>query len=109
MGHRSKSFRWVLSALLSTLLVALSVALPVYERADLDVVQVVRNPHDSASSPPFQDPSICIQARTNASAPARAHPPQSPAILAWVLPIFFSTATHTAFPRTTRARAPPVA
>ena len=64
--------RRAFSAWLSALMVALSVAVPILERADLDHHVRWESEHDPGLCAPAHDHTICTQVGANLSMPARA-------------------------------------
>lgn len=64
--HRPwKGIRRALGAPISTLLLLLSVAVPVMDAADLATVTVVESRHDPASCAPSHDHTVCTQVGTD--------------------------------------------
>ncbi len=62
--------RRVVSTLTATLVLALSVAVPLLERADAPTGFVVESAHDPASCLPTHDHTICAQVGANQANPA---------------------------------------
>ncbi len=104
-----KPLRQAVSAWLCALMLALSVMLPVYERADLGVVHALESQHHPGSCPRTHDHSICTQARANhLSTPARPPEHERLVVFAWIPVTFAPAPAPTAFLERARARAPPV-
>lgn len=90
-------------------MLALSLAVPVLERADLAAETVFEGQHDPATCPTAHDHTICAQVGANLAAPARAEHQLAdmvvPAAAATITRIVLSAA----FSEGHRSRAPPLA
>ena len=100
--------RRALSAWLSTLMLVLSVAVPLVERADLDHQVRWESGHDASSCAPGHDHTICTQVGANLSLPSRAGVP-SPVfhVVRGSLPADLTFTNRRAQTAGNRTRAPP--
>jgi len=89
-------------------MLVLSVALPIYERADLVVSHAFESQHQHGSCPSPHDHSICTQARANFPAPSHAPAEQGVVVHVRLPATRSSTPTLRVVRRRSRARAPPV-
>lgn len=110
MNIRREKTRKVFSTGLSLLLLTLSVAVPLLERADLVHEPVIEGAHNPAQCPPAHDHTVCAEA--NANLPFAA----SGALMALALVVAdvtgtasTSTASSPVFPDGHPSRAPPLA
>lgn len=69
MRNKGRRFRKRVSSSLGLLLLALSVAVPVLERADLSHAPVVESEHQPGSCPQPHDHTVCTQVGANHAAP----------------------------------------
>jgi len=109
MDIRRKKTRKVFSTGLSLLLLTLSVAVPLLERADLVHEPVVESEHSSEQCPPAHDHTVCTQ--DIAKLPV-ASSGELVAIALVVFDAIATTSTHEAssasFPEGHPSRAPPL-
>jgi hypothetical protein len=69
MRRANRLYRTTVATPLAVVLLALSVAVPVMERADLTHVPVVESEHEPGSCPTPHDHTICTQVSANHAAP----------------------------------------
>ena len=110
MNIRREKTRKVFSAGLSLLLLTLSVAVPLLERADLVHEPVIESAHNPAQCPPAHDHTVCAQASANLPVAGSG----MMMALAFVVfdasePTSTSEASSAAFPDGHPSRAPPLA
>lgn len=107
--HRTvRSLARVLSGPLAALMLVMSVAAPVYERADFGHELAIESEHDPATCPPAHDHSVCAQVSANAGAASNA-PEHRFRPLAIGALVFADAADHASAgsERRPRSRAPP--
>lgn len=110
MDVRVNGIRRTTATVLSVAILALSVAIPVLERADLVHQPVLESEHNPATCPPAHDHTICTQVGANASAPAEAMAHRQPHSVSRRAPPTGTPApTPASFTWGHRSRAPPVA
>jgi hypothetical protein len=97
-----------MSAWLSALMLMLSVAVPLVERADLDHQVRWESDHDPAACAPAHDHTICTQVGANLSLPTRSGLP-SPvlAVMRVTRPADFIASLRPSGTNANRTRAPP--
>ena len=108
MNRRNRRRRTAVAAPLAALLLTLSVAVPVVERADLTHEPVVESEHQPDSCPAPHDHTICTQVGANHAAPRGAPEVRSDGVVRRSTPA--ATADHAPDARVLRwvsARAPP--
>ena len=100
--------RRVVSTALAALVVLLSAAVPLLERADRPHEPVVESEHNPTTCPPAHDHTICTQVGSNLAVPSR--PPSHLAAARWLhadLPAGSRTVLPVTSPASNRSRAPP--
>jgi hypothetical protein len=109
MKTMTRMARRAMAAWLSTLTIALSVAIPVFERADLAVTDTAEGQHDPGNCPAPHDHTICIQVRASFSAPSVTPGHQRSLVFAWRPGTVTPTPAAASYFGTAKARSPPVA
>jgi len=71
MNRRQRGIQRVLGTSLTTLIVALSVAVPVLERADLARETALESQHDPATCSPGHNHTLCTQVGASHALPSR--------------------------------------
>jgi hypothetical protein len=108
MKRTGRPIRKAFSAGLALLMLTLSVAVPLLERADISTGPVAESKHNPGTCPPAHDHTVCTQVASNLAAPA----PSQEARLGNVVPHETSpadvvSAVPAAFPEGHPSRAPP--
>lgn len=104
-GDRARTF---VSAGTALLMLSLSIAVPLLERADVVTAPVAESEHNPATCPPAHDHTVCTQVGSNLAAPAPAHEHRlTRVVLQTATPSDAVPATATAFPEGHPTRAPP--
>lgn len=110
MEARGKVIRRAVSVWLAALLLALSAAVPVLERAEFAHEPAIESEHDPAHCPPAHDHTVCTQVGANLSLPAAPtlvdHTQEVVSVSA---PIEAPASVHSVFAYGHPSRAPPVA
>jgi hypothetical protein len=108
--HTVLRLRSVISAALTALVVTLSIAVPLLDRADAGSDPVVESEHHPATCPPSHDHTVCAQFSANLPlASARARHPAA-ATVRVALPAGADRTSHSAASvESNRSRAPPFA
>ena len=97
---------WALG--LTLLMLTLSGAVPLMERADVNSVPVAESEHSPADCPQGHDHTVCTQVGANLSAVVdAAHDVPAPAVTRAALLVTISTVAAAAFDAGHRSRAPP--
>lgn len=109
MFIRAEVLTRALVAPLSALIVALSVAVPMMERADLSHAPVVESEHDPGRCAPSHDHTICTQAGANLATPAPTPERFRPQVVHVSLPSSVDVSGHTTALLGPPSRAPPSA
>jgi len=73
MNSQPDRARTHLAAWISLLMLVMSVAMPVLERADFVGETVVESPHDPGECPSGHDHTVCTQVNANLSASTEGH------------------------------------
>lgn len=104
-GDRARTF---VSAGAALLMLALSVAVPLIERADVVTAPVAESEHNPATCPPAHDHTVCTQMGSNLAAPAPAHEHRlAKVVLHASTPADAASVVPSAFPEGHPSRAPP--
>ena len=110
MKRRRDRARKGVSVGISLLILTLSVAVPVLERADLVDEPVAESEHNPATCPTAHDHTVCTQVGANLSAPSDVQEHQLPhAVTRVATPIETPPGVSAAFSEGHRSRAPPLA
>ncbi len=110
MKRRRDRARKGVSVGISLLILTLSVAVPVLERADLVDEPVAESEHNPATCPTAHDHTVCTQVGANLSAASDVQEHQLPfAVLRVATPIETPPGVSAAFSEGHRSRAPPLA
>lgn len=95
---------------ITALMLLLSVAIPVLERAEVVNVPVAESEHDPATCPAGHDHTVCAQVGANLSAPTDTHGHrQAPTTVGLETVTEALTVASAAFPEGHPSRAPPLA
>lgn len=103
------TLRRVLGTLLATLLLTLSVAVPVLERVDLSLEPVAESAHDPGACAPSHDHTVCTQVGANvALASGPVHQPGSADVWTTLAPEGPESRPSSGWADAHRARGPPL-
>ena len=110
MNIRRSQTRKALSAGISLLMLTLSIAVPLIERADVSHETAVESEHNPLQCPPAHDHTVCTQASANLAVAASTQSTH----VAWTVTVEMaqpapSGAVTMAFPEGHPSRAPPLA
>lgn len=110
MQNPAKLVRKSVSVWLAALMLSLSVAVPVLERADLVHAPVAESQHAPGSCPSAHDHTVCTQVGANLSATASGDAPGLTEILGTVsAPVMAPRVAQSPLPEGHPSRAPPLA
>jgi hypothetical protein len=108
MKRTGRSIRKAFSAGLALLMLTLSVAVPVLERADITTGPVAESEHNPATCPPPHDHTVCTTVTSNLAAPAPSHEGDfAQVVLHEATPDDAASAVPAPFPEGHPSRAPP--
>jgi hypothetical protein len=110
MARKRDVARKTLSVGISVLMLTLSIAVPVLERADLVAEPVAESEHDPDACPPPHDHTICTQVSASFSLPAMTgHHGLAGVVVPVAPPPVAPSVASAAFSEGHRPRAPPLA
>jgi hypothetical protein len=110
MNGTSDQIRRIVSTVLATLMLTLSVAVPLMERADVTGTLAVESRHDPSTCPHGHDHRLCTQIGANFSfATSVYHHRVAPVLLRTSTPVAPATRAFEPFQEGPPSRAPPLA